>query len=134
MSDDKKSKSLKLAVLISAVLIKLFSVSICSQSYDTSMSSVSNKLKISKSELAAAIWSVDMLPLRKFVLKNKMVQRGVISRKFDWRRTDTSPLLNKMTLASNELVTCLSKISLDALVVLFNNYNLVDKRSFSTIM
>jgi hypothetical protein len=32
------------------------------------MSYVSNKLKMSKSELAAAIWSV-MLPLRKFALK-----------------------------------------------------------------
>lgn len=45
MSDDKKSKSLKLIVLISAVLIKLFSLSIFSQSCHNSMSSVSNKLK-----------------------------------------------------------------------------------------
>jgi hypothetical protein len=37
------------------VLIKLFSVSIFSQSCDNSMSSVSNKLKMSKSELCSCL-------------------------------------------------------------------------------
>ena len=54
---------------ISAVLIKLFSVSTFSQSCDNSMSSVSNKLKMSKSELAAAIDRSTCCLFENFALK-----------------------------------------------------------------